>query len=239
MARLNYWAVDRPGLQHAVRVCSEAAAKPTADDWLKLKRIGRYVKGSPHIGVMFACQRVLIKLTVQSDSDWAGERKTRKSVSLGNIRFGHHLLRSWSKDLSVIALSSEAELYVACMAAQQAMGTESMAREQGVDLDAMELQVDANAAIGVIGRQGLGKVRHLDLSYLWLQAAVWGKQVVLRKVQSGDKMADSGTKVLDRDTIQRHKENLGCVRFDQQSLGTPGRAGVRTDTVISTSSPCC
>ena len=32
VARLNYWAVDRPDLQHAVRVCSKAAAKPTADD---------------------------------------------------------------------------------------------------------------------------------------------------------------------------------------------------------------
>ena len=61
----------------------------------------------------------------------------------------------------------------------------------------------------------LGKVRHLDLSYLWLQAAVRGKQVVLRKVQSGDNLADIGTKVLDWDTIQRHMENLGCVGFDK------------------------
>ena len=182
---------------------------------------------------MFAWQKAPIKL----------RKETRKSVSSGNIRFGHACLaesthktekgdaekcfvgqhpfwtpslRSWSKDQSVIALSSgEAELYAACMAAQQAMGIENMAREQGVDLDAMELQVDANAAIGIIGRQGLGKVRNLDLSYLWLQAAVRGKQVVLRKVHSGDNMADIGTKVLDRDTIQRHMENLGCVRFDQ------------------------
>ena len=99
------------------------------------------------------------------------------------------------------------------MTAQQAMN--NMAREQGVDLGAMELQVDANAAIGIIGRQGLGKVRHLDLSYLWLQAAVRGKQVVLRKVLSGDNMGDVGTKVLDQNVIQRHMKNLGCVRFDQ------------------------
>ena len=197
--------VDRPDLQHAVRVCAKAAAKLTADDWLMLKRIGR-----------FAWQKAPIKLTVQSDSDWAGERKTRKNVSSGNIRFGDHLLRSWCKDECVIALSSgEAELYAACMAALQVMGIESMARDQGVDLDAMELQVDANAAIGIIGRQGLGKVRHVDMGYLWLQAAVRGKQVVLRKVQSGDNMADIGTKVLDWDTIQRYMENLGCVRFDQ------------------------
>ena len=35
-------------------------------------------------------------------------------------------------------------------------------------------------------------------------------------------------KVLDRNMIQRHMENLGCVRFEQQSQGTRGRAGVCT-----------
>ena len=45
----------------------------------------------------------------------------------------------------------------------------------------MELQVDANAAIEIIGRQGLGKVRHLDLSYLWIQAAVRRKQIALQE----------------------------------------------------------
>ena len=50
-------------------------------------------------------------------------------MSAGNVRYGQHLLRSWSKDQTVIAMSTgEAELYAACMAAQQAMGTENMAR---------------------------------------------------------------------------------------------------------------
>ena len=64
------------------------------------------------------------------------------------------------------------------------MGTENMARKLGVHLDAVELQVDANAAFGIIGREGLGKLRHLDLTYLWLQSAVQGKQVNLKKEQS-------------------------------------------------------
>ena len=72
------------------------------------------------------------------------------------------LLRSWSKDQTVIAMGSgDTELYAACMATQQAMGTDSVARELGLRLDAMEVQVDANSAIGFIGREGLEKVRHL------------------------------------------------------------------------------
>ena len=79
----------------------------------------------------------------------------------------------------------------------------------------MELQVDANAAIGIIGRQGLGKLRHSDFGHLWLHAAGWGKLVVLCKIQSGDNLADIGTKVLDRDTIQSYMKKMGCVRFEQ------------------------
>ena len=94
-------------------------------------------------------------------------------------------------------------------------GNGEQARELGVHLGAMELQVDANAAIGIIGRQGLDKLRHLDLSYLWLQSAVRGKQVNLKKVQSESDMADLGTSVLEKEKIDRHMKNLGCVRFDQ------------------------
>ena len=125
--------------------------------------MARYVKGCPDTEIMFEWPKAPRRLVVQSDSDWARDTSTRKSVSAGNLRYRQHLLRSWSQDQTVIAMSSgEAELYVACMAAQQAMGTKNMARELGVHLDAMELQVDANAAIGIIGWQGLGKLRHLD-----------------------------------------------------------------------------
>ena len=64
----------------------------------------------------------------------------------------------------------------------------------------MELQVDANVAIS---RHGLGKLRHLDLSYLWLPSI------------AGSNMADLRTNLLEKDKIDRHMTNLGCVRFDR------------------------
>ena len=162
VARLNCWAVDRPDMQHAVRICSKSMSSPRVNDWQRPKRVARYVKGCPDTEIMFEWTTAPGRLIVRSDSDWAGDKSTRKSVSAGNIRCGQHLLLSWSKDQTVVAMSSgEAELYAACMAAQHAMGTESMARELGVHLDATELQGHANAAIGIIGRQGSGNLRHL------------------------------------------------------------------------------
>ena len=110
----------------------------------------RYVRRCSDTGVVFWLQAAPRQFPVQSDTDWAGNKSTRKSVSAGNIRYGQHVLR-------VIAVSSgEAQLFAAYMATQQAMGTESMARELGVRLDVMELQVGANEAVAIIGRQGLG-----------------------------------------------------------------------------------
>ena len=179
-----------------------------------LKRAAKYLKGCPDTGIMFEVQTAPGRLTVQSDSDWAGDKSTRKSVSAGNIRYGQHLFRSWSKDHTVMAM----ELHAACVAAQEALGTEIMARELGVRLDAMELQAGANAAIGTIGRQGWGKLRHLDLSNLWLQSVVRGKHVNLKKVQSESNMADLGTMTFEKDKNGRHMKNLGSVRFDWNPL---------------------
>ena len=41
-----------------------------------------------------------VAVRAQTDSDWAGNRKTRKSVNGGALYFGGHLVRSWSKEQS-------------------------------------------------------------------------------------------------------------------------------------------
>ena len=77
---------------------------------------------------------------------------------------------------------------------------------------------------GISGRQGVGKVRHLDLSYLWIQAAVRGRQNCpqehTNRQQRGGHWNNSA-----RQRVSRSRDtwmSLGSVRFDQWSLGTPG-----------------
>ena len=83
----------------------------------------------------------------------------------------NHRLRSFRKGpTSIVVMSAgETEIVAASMAV---LTMHSTATEQGIVSGLLELHVDANAATGIIGRQGLGKVRHLDLSCLWIQAAV-------------------------------------------------------------------
>ena len=50
----------------------------------------------------------------------------------------------------------------------QALGLQSLARDMDWSLD-IRVHSDATAAIGIAKRRGLGKVRHLHTSDLWVQ----------------------------------------------------------------------
>lgn len=82
---------------------------------------------------------------------------------------GTHWLKSWSKTQTLIALSSAgSELYAAVKATAETMGIQSAANDFGLQIEASTM-ADASAALGIISRKGLGKVRHLDTNHLWIQ----------------------------------------------------------------------
>ena len=86
--------------------------------------------------------------------------------------YGRHLLKSYSRTQSNIALSSaEAELYAMVSASSEALGFKSMFKDYGRVVDPT-VMVDATAAIGIAQRKGLGKLRHIDTQALWIQDAV-------------------------------------------------------------------
>ena len=56
-------------------------------------------------------QDPIFEVTGWADSDWPGDRRTRKSTSGGAVMVGDHLLHHYSNTQAIIALSSaEAEL---------------------------------------------------------------------------------------------------------------------------------
>ena len=68
-----------------------------------------------------------------------------------------------------------------------------MLKDIGIQVS-VTLFTDSSAARGIIHRAGLGKLRHLETGYLWLQAAVAGKRMQVRKVRGTENPADLFTK---------------------------------------------
>ena len=67
---------------------------------------------------------------------------------------------------------------------------------------------DASAALGIIQRRGLGKLRHIDTSFLWLQETSAKRQMSFGKVAGSENPADVGTKHLGQELMMKHLESM-------------------------------
>ena len=156
---------------------------------------------------------------VTVDSDWAGDKVSRKSTTGTVLKFGDHTVKTYSRNQRTIALSSgEAELYAIVSGVAEAFGIQSIVRDFGLDCQ-IRCFTDSSAAIGIVKRTGIGKIRHLQTQYLWIQEVVNSGRVSINKVGTNDNMADLLTKYLDSSTIQHHVDRLNlahsCNRPDQ------------------------
>ena len=88
-----------------------------------------------------------------------------------------------AKTQTTTSLSSgEAELHGIAYGAAQAMEIRSLCKDMGWNVGIM-LHSDATAAIGIARRKGLGKIRHLDCTDLWIQRKIWSKALQKFSVQ--------------------------------------------------------
>ena len=122
---------------------------------------------------------------------------------------GNHLLRTWCKTQGIVSLSSaEAELMAATKGGCEGLGMLRLFQDLGITAKA-RLHVDASAAIGIVQRQGVGKVRHLDVHTLWLQERQARKHFELLKIKGTKNPADLFTKGLCEESMLHHLHFMG------------------------------
>ena len=159
-------------------------------------------------------------IRVYAGSDWADFRRDRKSTSGGVLYFGETAVRGWSSNQAVIVLNfGEAEYYAALKGASAALGFQSMLKDLGMEV-AVTLFTDSSAARGIIHRAGLGKLRHLETGYLWLQAAVAATRLKI-KVSGAEKPANLFTKHLSAADMWKHLEASGATSEEGRTTTVP------------------
>ena len=101
--------------------------------------------------------------------DWGGDAITRRSTSGGCIFAGRHLLQHWSRTQQVVSLSpAEAELHAFTKCSAEGLAAANMMIECYVPIP-LNVLTDSSAARGIIKRNGVGKVKHLEFKCLWIQ----------------------------------------------------------------------
>jgi len=90
---LLYLTASRPDIMFATCVCARYQAAPRESHLTAVKRIFRYLKGTPRLGIWYPVSNNA-NLIAFSDSDLAGCKMTRKSTS-GGCQFIGNCLVSW------------------------------------------------------------------------------------------------------------------------------------------------
>ena len=140
-------------------------ASPTELALNALKRLGRYVVGHKRLVYHYPWQ-IVSRVDTYSDTDWAGCAKTKKSTSGGRLLLGNHLIKSWSSTQTSVSLSSgESEFYGVVKAAGITISYQALLRDLGHEVP-VRVWTDSIATMGICGRQGLGKLRHVDTQCL-------------------------------------------------------------------------
>ena len=134
---------------------------------------------------------------------------------------GAHCAKHWSSTQSTISLSSaEAELHGIANGCSQGLGLQSVARDLGCDLKILIL-TDASAAIGIVRRRGLGRVRHLDVTDLRVQEKISNKEVDVQQLAGCDNLADALTNILRRPTLVKHMCGMGLYPEEGRAAAAP------------------
>ena len=154
---------------------------------------------------------------IDVDSDWAGDKRMRKSTLCVVARHGVNVIKTQVNAMKAIAMSSgEAEYGAIVKSACQGLGIKSMAADWGIKAS-IKIRSDSSAAIGISNRLGLGTMRHLSVRHLWVQDKVKNKEIQLEKQDGKKNVADLGTKIQSGPTITSDMGRLGF-RFERQSL---------------------
>ena len=217
--RAAYLSQDRLDIGHAVKNLARGMVSPTEAKLADLKRLIRYLKKYPDVGQCFGSQQIPSRLRVQVDADHGGDAVTRKSTTGMVAMYGMHVLKHSSNIQSTVALSTgESEYYALVKGGSVGLGLQSLCADLGLDLG-VTTEGDSNAAKGTVNRVGLGKARHIQTRYLWLQERVAEGHLKVHHVPGLKNKADVLTKSVPGVQLRKTMEDLQYAFLSKRSKG--------------------
>ncbi|GJS20607.1 ribonuclease H-like domain-containing protein [Tanacetum coccineum] len=109
---LMYLTASRPDIMFAVCACARFQVSLKSSHLLVVKRIFRYLKGKPSLGLWYSKDSPL-ELVAYTDSDYAGATQDRKSTTRGCQFLGNRLISWQCKKQTIVATSTTEAEYVA------------------------------------------------------------------------------------------------------------------------------
>lgn len=210
------WVLDvRPDIAFVTKELARHVSSPTEVDWTRLVHLARYLQGTKDVMLKLGTAGGGEEIIAYADASWASS-SGRRSTSGGIVIYAGVILTSWSRTQGRLALSScEAELVALTVAGQEASFVRTMMEEIG-EPTRVRLYTDSTSAHQIAERRGLGRLKHVELRWLWMQDEFRAGRLEITRVNTLVNPADLMTKHLHRSRLEDLMELIGMVRSDAE-----------------------
>ena len=201
---------------YATCLCASFQAQPREPHLIAVKRIFRYLKGNPDLGLWYLRESDF-KLIGYSDADFAGCKVDRKSTS-GGCQFLGDRLVSWSskKQKSISTSTAEAEYIAAGSCCAQILWMKNQLQDYALSYSKIPIYCDNQSAIAMTGNPVQHSLmKHISIRYHFIREYVMEGTIELHFVPTNQQLADIFTKPLAEAVFIKLVNELGMVSLEK------------------------
>ena len=208
---LLYLLKSRPDVSNSVRELTKCLTGANPAAYKEMLRVIKFVLDTRSMGLRIEPHpmegKLVWNLVAYTDSDWAGDKDDRRSIS-GFILFLNGVPILWrSKSQRVVALSSaEAEFMAASEAIKEVIFVVQVLLFLGIEVEMpVKIRVDNMGAIFMSKNvTSTSRTRHMDTKYRFVNELVDDKLIEIIFVKSEDNYSDGQTKNVTKEVYENH-----------------------------------
>ncbi|GKA48787.1 putative reverse transcriptase, RNA-dependent DNA polymerase [Tanacetum coccineum] len=207
---LMYLTASRPDIMFAVCACARFQVSLKTSHLLAVKRIFRYLKGKPSLGLWYSKDSPL-ELVAYTDSDYARATLDRKSTTRGCQFLGNRLIPWQCKKQTVVATSTtKAEYVVAASCCGQVLWIQNQLLDYGYNFMNTVIFIDNTSIICIIENPVQhSKTKHIEIRHHFIRDCNAKKLIQMAKIDTQHNVADLLTKGFDAGSFQYLVSSIG------------------------------
>nr|GEW04011.1 hypothetical protein [Tanacetum cinerariifolium] len=195
---LMYLTSSRPDIMFVVCACARFQVTPKVSHLYVVKRIFRYLKGKPKLGLWYPKDSPF-DLEAYTDSDYAGASLDRKSTT-GGCQFLERRLISWQcKKQTVVANSTtEAEYVATSYCCGQVLWIQNQMLDYGYNFMNTKIFIDNESTICIVKNLVFhSKTKHIKIRHHFIRDSYEKRLIQVFKIHTDHNVADLLTKAFD------------------------------------------
>ncbi|GKA20285.1 putative ribonuclease H-like domain-containing protein, partial [Tanacetum coccineum] len=195
---LMYLTASRPDIMFVVCACARFQVTPKVSHLHAVKRIFRYLKGQPKLGLWYPRDSPF-DLEAFSDSDYAGASLDRKSTTGGCQFLGKRLISWQCKKQTVVANSTtKAEYVAAANCCGQVLWIQNQMLDYGFNFMNTKIYIDNESTICIVKNPVFySKTKHIEIRHHFIKDSYEKKLIQVIKIHTDHNVADLLTKAFD------------------------------------------